>query len=217
MNKITKFDAQEAKLIKFVSAPDNSVGFAEKTIKSFRINGTLKTTELKRNMSSLFRNVEAVNSYSELYNSDFVVWVEKTSNLLKTRRLENLDIENLIEEVEDLSRRERQDLKNRLRVLLTHLLKWQYQSNYRSYPETKNNWNENSWARTIIEQRDSIKDILSDSPSLYNFLLEVLEECYQKSRKNASKETNLELSVFPELCPYIEAEILNDEFWPELD
>lgn len=215
MNKITNFDTQEAKPIKFVSAPDTSDSFTEKIIKNFRVNDTLKPVELRRNMSSLYENVEAVKSCSNLYDSDFVAWVERTSNLLKTRRLENLDIENLIEEVEDLSRRERQDLKNRLRVLLTHLLKWKYQSSYRSYPETKNNWNENSWARTIIEQRDSIKDILSDSPSLYNFLLEVLEECYQKSRKNASKETNLELSVFPELCPYIEAEILNDEFWPD--
>jgi hypothetical protein len=49
-------------------------------------------------------------------------------------------MENLIEEVEDLARSEKREIKSRLRVLLMHLLKWQYQPHRRTYPETSNVW-----------------------------------------------------------------------------
>ena len=41
---------------------------------------------------------------------------------------QDLDWTHLVEELEDLSKRQRRELLNRLRVLLMHLLKWQYQS-----------------------------------------------------------------------------------------
>jgi Domain of unknown function DUF29 len=97
---------------------------------------------------------------------------------------------------------------------LMHLLKWQYQPNRRIYPETSNLWNQNSWANKILEQRDSIEDLLADSPSLRNYLSEVLDS-YKKARDNASQETGIELSKFPDSCPYSETQILSKNFWPE--
>jgi hypothetical protein len=96
-----------------------------------------------------------------------------------------------------------------------HLLKWQYQPNRRSLDWSEHSWNENSWARTIIEHRSRIQDLLSDSPSLHHALSENLADCYKKARLSAAKETGLNLRSFPESCDYTEAEILNDEFWPE--
>ena len=44
---------------------------------------------------------------SELYDNDFALWAERQAALLRARRFDELDLDHLIEEVEDLSRRER--------------------------------------------------------------------------------------------------------------
>ncbi len=49
------------------------------------------------------------------------------ADLLASGRFSELDIENLVEEVRDLSKRERDRLLASLRLILHHLLKWDYQ------------------------------------------------------------------------------------------
>ena len=66
-------------------------------------------------------------SFTELYDQDFSIWAEKMSQLILQRDFEALDLENLSEEVLDLSRSQKRELKSRLLILLMHLLKWQYQ------------------------------------------------------------------------------------------
>lgn len=83
---------------------------------------------------------------SDLYEIDFYAWTQEQVSLLKTQHWDKLDTVNLIEEIETLGRKERQELRNRLGVLLGHLLKWQFQSEKRS----------NSWLGTIREQRIQI-------------------------------------------------------------
>ena len=92
---------------------------------------------------------------SHLYKTDFYAWTQEQVRLLTTQQWDQLDTSNLIEEIETLGRKERQELRNRLGILLGHLLKWQFQSDKRS----------NSWLGTIREQRIQIKLLLSDSPS----------------------------------------------------
>ena len=41
-----------------------------------------------------------------LYEEDFPLWAERQGALLRARRFEELDLDNLIEEVEALARRE---------------------------------------------------------------------------------------------------------------
>jgi Domain of unknown function DUF29 len=141
---------------------------------------------------------------SSLYSTDYAGWVEQTVELLRQGRLNEVDLEVLIEEVEDLGKSQRQALKSNLRVLLMHLLKWQYQ------PERQSN----SWRSTIREHRNRILDILEDSPSLRNVLAESLDQCYRQARLQAADETDLEIKVFPEQCPYVNAQILNEDFLP---
>ena len=90
-----------------------------------------------------------------LYNIDFAEWINATTQLLRERRFTELDLNNLIEEIESLGKRDRRELQSRLIVLLSHLLKYVYQ------PEKRNN----SWITTIVEQRRQILLILQDSPS----------------------------------------------------
>lgn len=82
-----------------------------------------------------------------LYETDFYAWTQKQVSLLKVRQWDQLDTLKLIEEIEALGRKERQELRNRLGMLLGHLLKWQFQPEKRS----------NSWLGTIREQRIQIK------------------------------------------------------------
>lgn len=139
-----------------------------------------------------------------LYEVDFAEWVEQTAQLLKQGNFSELDIENLVEEIESLAKRDRRELTSRLVVLLSHLLKWQYQSSKRT----------NSWRSTINEQRRQIQKILKDSPSLKRYLVEQLSEEYTAATEQAALETNLPLQTFPVDCPYTLEDICQKDFLP---
>jgi Domain of unknown function DUF29 len=141
----------------------------------------------------------------QLYTTDFHAWTQEQVNLLKTQQWDTLDTVNLIEELETLGRKERQEFRNRLAVLLGHLLKWQFQADKRT----------NSWLSTIKEQRIQIKLLLEDSPSLKPYLQEMFLTAYELGLALAIRETQLGEKVFPEICPYTSEQTLNSEFLPE--
>ena len=68
-----------------------------------------------------------------LYDQDFALWIEKTVKQLKSGDLSQVDLENLIEEVESLGRRDKRELKNRLITLFEHGLKRRYLHFYNCY------------------------------------------------------------------------------------
>jgi hypothetical protein len=49
-----------------------------------------------------------------LYKTDFYAWTQEQVSLLTTQQWDQLDTSNLIEEIETLGRKERQELRNRL-------------------------------------------------------------------------------------------------------
>ena len=146
-----------------------------------------------------------ITSTSDLYETDFYAWTQEQVNFLKTQQWNRLDKFNLIEEIETLGRKERQELRNRLGVLLGHLLKWQFQSEKRS----------NSWLGTIREQRIQIKLLLQDSPSLKPYLSQCFLDAYELGLALAIKETQLDQQVFPEVCLYTPEQVMNAEFFPD--
>jgi len=150
------------------------------------------TTELDANRQSL-------------YEADYLKWIETTAQKLRVRDYSNIDWENLIEEIDDMGRSERKSLKSNLIVVLTHLLKWQFQPEFRS----------GSWKGSIVEHRRRIRDALKDSPSLKPYLQEVFAECYLDAVELASAETELPVETFPGECPYTSAEVLDSNFLPE--
>lgn len=140
-----------------------------------------------------------------LYETDYLKWIETTVEKLQAQDYPNIDWENLIEEIEDMARRERRSLKGNLIVVLTHLLKWQYQPELRC----------GSWKGSIVEHRRRIRDALKESPSLKPYLEEVFAECYSDAVEQASAETGLPIETFPQLCPYTSAEVLDSSFLTE--
>jgi len=140
-----------------------------------------------------------------VYEEDYSLWLEMTAEQLRTRQLENLDIENLLEEIEAMARKEKVALESNLEVLLMHLLKYQYQVNKRSP----------SWRYTIDEHRSRILKTLKVSPSLKPYLKQVFDDCYQEGRRKASIETGLAIATFPSQSPFSQEETLNPDFLPE--
>ncbi|MFN9175161.1 MAG: DUF29 domain-containing protein [Synechocystis sp.] len=127
---------------------------------------------------------------NQLYEQDYSQWAETMADLLASGKFTELDIENLVEEVRDLSKRERDRLLSSLRLIVHHLLKWDYQPDKRS----------RSWENTIGRERDNIWLYMEDSPSLKRYLTnEFLQKIYRVARSDAMRETGLDL---PKDCLY---------------
>lgn len=139
-----------------------------------------------------------------LYNTDFYAWAQEQATILRHEELEKLDLPNLIEEIEEMSRRERRELTSRLIVLIAHLLKWQLQVEPRS----------RSWAGTIRHQRHEIDLLLNDSPSLRREVPDRIVTAYPLACDIAQQEMGLLSPNFPVTCPYSEQQILDKEFLP---
>jgi Domain of unknown function DUF29 len=71
-----------------------------------------------------------------LYDDDFYVWTEAQAELLRKRKFEALDLDNLIEEVEALGRAEKTSELNNASVIIEHLLKLQFSP----AQEPRNTW-----------------------------------------------------------------------------
>jgi Domain of unknown function DUF29 len=136
-----------------------------------------------------------------LYDTDYVAWLNDQAQHLRAGRVHALDVENVAEELEGLMRSQRQQLENRLEVLILHLLKWDHQPDQRS----------NRWRATVAEQRGRIRRLLRDSPSLKPSLVDAVREVYPEAVERAVIETLLEASAFPSTVPYSIEQILERE------
>ncbi|MFB2880586.1 DUF29 domain-containing protein [Floridanema aerugineum] len=141
---------------------------------------------------------------TDLYETDFYAWTQKQADLLRQRDLNNLDLENLIEEIESLGKQDKRELVSHLKILIAHLLKWEFQPTHRS----------RSWVFTIREQREEIEDLLERSPSLKPYLSEAIEKAYKRAITLAAKETGMKLREFPSLVHYTWEAIENSDFLP---
>lgn len=129
------------------------------------------------------------------YDIDVCRWIEAQVGALRQREWNRLDVDNLIEELDALARRDRRSLESRLDKLLAHLLKWHYQPSGRC----------GSWRGTIFENCTRIDRLLNESPSLRNRLDprdEVVTKAYRRARTKAAIETGLGVSDFPEAFPW---------------
>ena len=141
---------------------------------------------------------------NETYLADFNLWISQTIELLREQRWHEIDVTHLIQEVEDLGKRERRGIASQLTRLLLHLLKWEYQPQRRS----------DSWLDSITDARTQIELALEDSPSLKSYPAAQLEACYQRARSQAAKQTSREISSFPAVCPYPLEQVLSEDWLP---
>jgi hypothetical protein len=144
---------------------------------------------------------------ANLYETDFYAWTLEQSKLLKEGDFKHLDIINLVEEIESLGKQQRQELRNRLGVLIGHLLKWDYQPEKRS----------KSWRVTIQIQRREISDLLEENPSLKPYLSEAIAKGYQAALDLVRLETPLDYEDLPKNCPYTPEQLFDPNFPTDLN
>jgi len=140
-----------------------------------------------------------------IYNQDFYTWTKQQAALLRDGRLAELDIINLVDEVEDMGKSQRNQLESRLKQLLLHLLKWQFQPSYRCQ----------SWLLSIKEQRIKVAQVLRKNPGLKPELIELTCDAYELAKLGAAKQTGLDEAIFPETCPWSFEQIVDNGFLPE--
>ena len=146
-----------------------------------------------------------------LYDRDFYSWAMEQAKALRLAagaRINTpamLDWENLAEEIESLGKSQASELESRYYQLLTHLLKWAYQSKRRS----------RSWQGTIAEQRYRLDRLLKDNPGLKPSRARRFRSAYQAARDLAAIETGLPIETFPSECPWTIEQATDKAFWPE--
>ena len=161
-------------------------------------------TELKQDLQGDCHNHASAQASpsANQYEQDFYAWTQEQCELLRLGEWHALDIENLVEEISSLGKQQKQELRNRLGVLIGHLLKWQFQTELRG----------KSWRATIREQRDEILDILKENPSLKPYLDEAIQKGFRQGINLVLRETPLDIDDLPSACPYENAQILDLQF-----
>lgn len=147
---------------------------------------------------------QAIAAPITLYDRDLDLWLETAIAQLKAGDFENLDVENLIEELEGLSGSNKREIETRLKRLIEHILKRCYVNMPDCY---------RGWDVTIINQRDELKKLLRQSPSLKRHFLRMFDDAFDIALKIVRieyQETN-----FPDTWQFgrdIDT-MLNANFW----
>lgn len=141
---------------------------------------------------------------ADLYQHDFNEWIYQQIHLLKQGKVNEIDVEHLIEELEDMGKSNLRELESRFVILIAHLLKWQFQPTGQS----------NSWRSSISEQRVQLLRLLRKTPSLKRELENAIADAYSDALELAIDETGLAETTFPQQCPYSVTELLDKQFYP---
>ena len=139
------------------------------------------------------------------YDTDFYAWTQAQAEAIRAGAWGAVDRAHLAEEVEDVGKSERRALVSHLRVLLTHLLKWEVQPERRS----------DGWVDSMLHAQIEAQTILDDSPSLSPELPALVTRAYTQARRVATRETRLDLVRFPEACAWSPDDLLHPEIVPE--
>jgi hypothetical protein len=140
------------------------------------------------------------------YTTDVAAWSVEQAQLIRSGQFDKLDLEHIAEEIEDVGKSEQRELASRLAVLFAHLLKWEFQADFRS----------SSWSATIREQKRQVTFHLDDVPSLRTKFDDArwMGMVWGRAKTLASKETGIGFDKFPENCLWAIADVLDAAWLP---
>ncbi|WP_257280254.1 DUF29 domain-containing protein [Endozoicomonas sp. ISHI1] len=158
-----------------------------------------------------------------LYKTDYTQWLGQQRELLANGQFDQLDIPNLLEAMDSEMGDTTNELRSHLRVLLLHLLKYDYQKRI-----LKDSWVEDkvihTWMPSIYNSRMEIKEHMKRNLSLEPKTDEILSEAYLTAKRNAIKELNkfirienkrLNKNSIPDECLWTFEKITDDDWLPE--
>jgi hypothetical protein len=141
------------------------------------------------------------------YDRDVFLWSQEQARLLRARRLAELDVEHLAEEIEGMGKSERRDLAARMARLTAHLLAW------RCKPESRSG----GLRATICDTRKRIALALKETPSLKAILRDQdwRDGVWLDARVHARTESGVKDDALPDACPWTMEQAADPDFWPE--
>jgi hypothetical protein len=163
-----------------------------------------------------------IRHLKELYEKDFLLWLEENLKLLENREYDLVDWENLLEEIRDMGQRHLDAVISQMARIMEHLYKWE---NYR-YREYVGN----SWINSIHQARGKLELAFKRYPSLKvkAWDRESIQTAWEVAVSNLIRwfenPKNHDLAKkyfgriptekdFPEDCPYTFEQILEYKPW----
>lgn len=150
---------------------------------------------------------------STLYDTDFYSWTQEQSEQLRraadTRPNDpaGLDWGNLAEEIWELGLSLENELYHRYVVLISHLMKWRWQSKLRC----------GSWRGSIEEQRFRIARLLRKNPGLRPKRAAEFADAFEEARARALQESGLPDAMLPTTCPFTLEQAEDHAYWPQAE
>lgn len=137
------------------------------------------------------------------YEDDFYAWTIAQGAIIRERRFDQIDTENVAEEIESWGQHFRYKLSGLVDTLQTCLL----------LCGTNQATAFTMHTRDVI--RDHVQDMLEDYPGLKGELPSILTEGWSDVVKYATYQTGLTCDDFPETCPWGVPELLLEYWYPE--
>jgi hypothetical protein len=139
-----------------------------------------------------------------LYEIDDSLWLAETIELLKAKKFEALDLDNLIEELEDLGNEKKFRVASFLQQIIRHCLLLQFWTREREY-------NQDHWELEIVNFQIQLKRGLTTN--LRNYLEQEFDNIYEDAVRYVRQKTDNQVN-FPDTCPYSLAELLDPNWLP---
>jgi hypothetical protein len=139
------------------------------------------------------------------YERDPTAWAAEQASMLRARRADSVDRAKIAAELRTLAEAEVETLRERIRIVLTALLRWAYQVDLRSV----------ALEATISAQRHAIERRLRESPSLKATAANLVIDLYLDSKRAAVLESGLFDESFPEGLPFLPSEVFDSGFLPD--
>ncbi len=141
----------------------------------------------------------------QFYDIDDYEWLLITIELIKNKEYNLIDFEHLLEELESLSKRDKDAISSYLELIICHLL-------YLQYWHSEYEYNSKHWQYEIINFRLRLE--LRLTTKLRNYLRDNLDDIYKFAVKSTVIKTGLNQSIFPPDCPYTLTQLLDEEWYP---
>jgi hypothetical protein len=145
------------------------------------------------------------NELKKLYEIDEHLWLEETIKILKENRLQELDLEHLIEELASLVKRGKNRVSSFLEQIIRHFLLLQYWTGEREI-------NKYHWQAEIQSFRTQLRKYLTTN--LHNYLDNEINIIYQDALDYVCQKTGFSVD-FPQECPYTLEQLLDKKFLPK--
>ena len=143
------------------------------------------------------------------HEHDFYAWTRRQAELVRARRLDELDLDHLPEEIESTGNEVLFAVQSYTRQALIHLLLLQFSPAVDPREH---------WADELDNFRDEIDQRLKGNPSLRPRMGEVLADQWPRARRRALRKLAQDrIGQLADECPFALAQVLDPDWLPPRD